>query len=287
LARTAVYALGHTKTLDNGQSTTTSISYDSGFTNVQPVCTTDPNVAITCENEGGAGAPPQAVPLGRQIDESVSDFGGAPLRDTKTAYLWQSNPSYLTANILDATSSVTVYDGLANLKAQTTNQYDQGSSCLCGNLTSVTKLLSGGTSPVTNYAYNSAGMLSQLTDPNGNVTKYFYDSTGAFLNQIQYPATPPSVAHNDIFAFDPNTGLMTLHTDQNGQLTSYHYNSMARLINVSYPDKGNTTYCYSDDPTSSCYTPALPPVFTTSKLINNQSTVLKKTRSHLINASEG
>jgi RHS repeat-associated protein len=84
-------------------------------------------------------------------------------------------------------------------------------------------------------------MAAVKTDANVNSTKYDYDSTNAYVSEIDYPD-----GTSEEFAHDFNTGLMTSHTDPNSQTTYYVYDSMRRPLSVSYPDGGETMYCYTD-----------------------------------------
>jgi RHS repeat-associated protein len=235
---------GYTTTLDNGMSTTTLISYDSGFVDEQPVCSSTNG----CQNNYEGYLGPVTVSFGRQTDEKTTDYGGAILRDTKTEYQWQANSNYLTANLLDLPYSVTVFNGSGQQSAMTTYGYDENNGSpqgVFGNQTSVTRWLSGGTSPKSQTVYNSAGMTAKLIDPLLNVTTYTYDSTGAFPQQIQYPTTA-NAAHIEKFVYDSNSGRTTSHTDQNNNVTTFSYDSMARTLSMGYPDTGRTTYCYTD-----------------------------------------
>src|SRR6266704_2244967 len=99
------------------------------------------------------------------------------------SYKWQSNSNYLTANILDSPCLLTVYGPgpmpppptscappsvQANQDAQTAYGYDENNGSpqgVYGNQTSVTRWLNGGTSPKTQYVYNSNGMRTKMCDP--------------------------------------------------------------------------------------------------------------------------
>lgn len=259
LQAAAILPNSNTTTLDSGQSTTTSMSYDGGFVDAQPVCTNTAG-GITCQS--GYTISPQNVTLGRKIDENISDYSGTLLRDVKTSYQWQSNSSYSTANILDAPCLITTYGPgslpsqtsctpppvQSNQAAQTIYGYDENNGSpqgVFGNNTSVTRWLNTGASTKTQTIYNSQSMPKTTIDANLNNTQITYDSTGLFPKQIQYPSTN-GVSHIEQPAYDANTGLLTSYTDQNGNKTSYSYDSAYRITSVNYPDGGSTTYCYTD-----------------------------------------
>jgi YD repeat-containing protein len=201
--------------------------------------------------------------VGSDIERDEYDYGngapGALLRRTQTQYQWQLDTSYFSAGQLDRPATITIYDGTGVTEAKTTLAYDEPayqSSCAsnpCGDLTTVRKYVNSSSSVSTHYAYNSQAMLTAVIDPNGNQTTYAYDSTGAFLSTVNYPAV--NVAHIEYFNYDGNTGLMISHADQNSQTTSYTYDAMRRMTNVQYPDGGQDSYSYYDSPSASCSGP--------------------------------
>jgi RHS repeat-associated protein len=233
-----------TTTWPNNQSTQVQVTYDAGFSYVDNFQSTNPFY----------------TKYGLPLEQDNYDYTGALLSKTTKVYKALSSDSnagsYLSANLLSLVDSQTVFNGGGTQMAQTTNLYDEsnGSVCTtlpCGDLTSVTRWLNGGTSPKTQYKYNSNGMLTTKCDPIdlscSNPTAYTYDGTGAYLSQTQYPTT--NVAHIEHFIFDSNTGLMTQSTDENGTSnpTNYFYDCMMRPYLITYPDGGqeNVTYNYS------------------------------------------
>ena len=77
----------------------------------------------------GAGNPPGTGIYGLPIAKREYDFGsgapGALIRKTATAYYYQTNPLYLTYNILTLPYTVQVVDGSSTQKALTTYGYDE------------------------------------------------------------------------------------------------------------------------------------------------------------------
>jgi len=211
-----------------------------------------------------------------------SDYGppglvGPALRETISIPQWQNSNAYLTANLLSPLTSVTIVDGNSVQLARTDYAYDEsnGSVCTtlpCGNATSVTRWLNTGTSPKTQYVYNSNGMRTTMCDPIdtacANPTRYTYDSTGMFLSRVQYPNTG-STAHIENFSYDFNTGLLNWHEDQNGQRTSFGYDTMRRMKRVDFPDFGWETFCYVDKPADSCPSTNTVPSLVFTKAINS------------------
>jgi RHS repeat-associated protein len=258
---------------------------------------------------------------------SEYDYGqgavGALLRQTTQTYQTFSNTPGYTAN---APCKTVVFDGNNNPYEETDYLYD-GNSTLCGavssasstsgvtvvagthdesnfgpstttprgNVTTKTKWLSTGNSPVTTYAYDETGRVVSMTDPCGNgtcsdmpnatthTTNYYYadsyttgtntcsaangpaGNTNALLTKIVYPLTS-GVVHSECFSYDYNSGQLTGMKDENGQLTTYAYNDpFYRPTQANYPDTGSTTISYNDTAPS--------PSVTTSKLITSTVTL--------------
>jgi RHS repeat-associated protein len=202
--------------------------------------------------------------FGQLLSASESDWGGSVLRTTSHTRLWQSNWNYYAANLIDLPSVDTVLNQQGAQVSQTSYAYDQSPSPsgARGNLTSVTRWLNGGTSPLSKTVYNASGMPVQKIDPLQNTTLIGYDSTGLYPNTITHPKTG-SVAHVEIPAYDDNTGELLSHKDENLNLTSFSYDSMRRLTHTNYPDGGSETVNYND---------AIPPSYTFTKVINSSTT---------------
>ena len=267
----AVFPSVVTTTMDSGQVTTTTYQYnDGGFVDVQTACTVTGSNTYSCTY-----SPTQQMPFGRVTSTAISDYTGSTLKTVNTQYQMQLSSSYKAADFLDLVASTTTLDGSNSQTAKTTYGYDENNGSpqgIYGHRTSVAQMLNtssnivpcNGTTAGSNLTactvYNPQGMVTQKTDPNGNTTKYSYDSTGAFLSQIQYPDTNNgTIVHHSVnLAFDPNTGLQLSSTDQNGNLTSNQNDVMKRLTQVSYPDGGLTTYCYTDIGGATCAQSASP-----------------------------
>ena len=248
-----------TTTWPNGQQSQVQMTYDSGFTFA------DINWEESNYNYC-PGASPYTSSYGLVTSESHSDYGsGAPgpvLSTTKTNYLPLTNPSYVTANILDLPSSIITTDGSGNKCAETDYGYDESAvdpsgvtqqhvaapNPVRGNLTSVTRQLftnpcsspnPSSTPLTTTYHVFDTGMKHTVTDPLLHTTTYAYSPTyfGAFpttvTNALNQSAT---------YAYDFNTGLMTSMTDANSQTASYSWDSMLRLSQANSPDGGQQTF---------------------------------------------
>ena len=155
-----------------------------------------------------------------------------------------------------------------------------------GNQTSVSRLcLQGCTkAATTTYSYDETGHVTQITDPNNNLTKFFYTDSFTTLSGSQNGTyTPPNgntnayltkitnaLTQTENFTYDYNNGQLTILKDQNGQSTSYVYNDpFARPTLVTRPDGGTTTTTYNDAP----YNPSTPsPSVSTSTLASPSPT---------------
>jgi YD repeat-containing protein len=240
-----------TTVLDNGQTSQTTTTYDTGTSATLFSYSSNSNYTYP-------------VLYGVTTQRGESDFAqGTPgplLRQTNTQYVWQSNGNYLNANFLASPSSINVLNGAGQQVASTTYAYDENNGSpqgVLGNLTSTTKWLNGGTSPKTQTVYSTQGMSIKTIDAMGNATQISYDATGMFPNQIQYPTAANGVAHIEKFSYDANIGKITSHTDQNSQPTTFGYDSMRRLTGVTYPTGGGSeTYQFNDSsfPRSFTYT---------------------------------
>jgi RHS repeat-associated protein len=199
------------------------------------------------------------------------DYGngapGALLRQTTTAYKYQSSSAYQTNNLVTLPATVTVKDGSGNQNAQTTFGYDESSPASSGittqhdsappagtargNQTSKHRWLNTtGTTINSSATHFDTGETQTATDPKGNPTTFAYSAiyVGA------YPTTVTN-ALNQITTktYDFNSGLLASTTDPNKQTTTYSYDSLTwRPTQTKYPDQGLTTVCYSDIPSTSC-----------------------------------
>ena len=127
-----------------------------------------------------------------------------------------------------------------------------------------------------NTSVDSCG--TSYTDPN-HTTSYAYSTNyvGAYPTTITNP-----LLQQTNHTYDFNTGLLASTTDPNSRTTSYVYDKngntplpgMWRITQVNYPDGGQTTFCYSDTPGTSCSN-STPPfqVVTTKAITSSQNQV--------------
>jgi RHS repeat-associated protein len=243
--------------------------------------------------------PPYYTPYieGKVIEKDEYDYGsgtpGALLRRTLTSYLWQSNSSYWSANLLGPPTSVSVENGAGGQAALTNFGYDESPSPsgVHGNQTSVHRWLSNGAAVstancsvsvssggyLTSYTvYNSNGTVNESTDSCGqsagstnHTTTYGYSSSSCPSGTGYAGSRPVTVTNalgqTNLYCYDISTALLKLTEDPNGATTTYTYNdSLNRLTSVSYPDGGSDTFSYNDTIQS-----LQNPSFTFTKAINS------------------
>lgn len=269
-------------TLDNGQVSQTTYTYQNQFSNPSNPLGCD----ITC--------------LAVQTDEYNYDYGsgssGPVLKHTHTDYATFGNTPIFSAgpSIVDSPSDVIIFDGNSNKMAETDYAYDQtavspqvatqhddtrypsGSGLIRGNATTkaVKCLQTGCSNSVSTFAYDQTGQVTSRLDPCGNgtcsdmtgsghTTSYFYTDAYTTLNTSNgtnqaYTVTgnPTSayltkitdaLGHSTSFTYDYNTGELTSVVDSNTRTTGYIYNDLlSRPTQVNYPDGGQINNVYND-----------------------------------------
>jgi len=173
---------------------------------------------------------------------------------TSTTYMFQSpiSSAYTDANLVALPRLVNVADGYAGESGTTEYKYDEPNyspSDELGNLTTKSETyyynMGHGSTTHTSYSDSAPGMPVAKIDANGHTTTITYDSYGLFPLSVQRPTTN-GVSHTDSYTHDWNTSELLSHTDENNQTTSYSYDLMGRVASITYPDKGGSSFCYSD-----------------------------------------
>jgi RHS repeat-associated protein len=278
-----------TTTLANGNQTKVEMDYNYPLYGNYADALSDGNITAKREYDYGSGAP------------------GPLLRTTSKTYMDSVNSAYLNANLVTPLSSVAVTNNIGTRASYSTFNYDEfglissgvtvqhdinpPDGVTRGNLTSTHRWLSNGSAVsqtpcnvsvpnggyvVSSQVYFDTGLIQKSTDPCLYSSSYLYSPTyfGA------YPTTVTnSLNQNASSAYDFNTGQVTSSQDANSQSTGKQYDIMGRLTHVSYPDGGQTTYCYTDLGGSTCTQATSPPynLITTkaiSSALNETSTAV-------------
>ncbi|MHC8303870.1 RHS repeat-associated core domain-containing protein [Pseudomonas sp. PB3P13] len=109
------------------------------------------------------------------------------------------------------------------------------------------------------YQRNAQGDVTEATDPDGQVTRYFYDDKGQ-LQTIRYPDTSGHLlVWNALgqlveetlpdggvrrFSYDV-LGRQTTRQDEHGAVTRYHWDAIGRLLQTTLPTGATRAYSYN------------------------------------------
>ncbi len=207
----------------------------------------------------------EATSYGLPNDIRTYDFGigrpGPLLREITTSFLWSSNSTYQSANLLQTPTTVSTFDGRGTLVAKTVTNYDETNSLSAANIStqhgsalqtalghpsSVQRWQSTSSSPMSHTAWYDTGVPFTYTDPNGNLTTFSYAGqyAGALLT-----GSVNALNQTTQIGYDSSTGLQSSITDPNNQSTNFTFDNMWRVRSVSYPDGGQTTIKPNDGTT--------------------------------------
>ncbi len=95
----------------------------------------------------------------------------------------------------------------------------------------------------TQYAYDTVGNLTQITDPRGLVTTFAYDSLGRRTKVQGPPATPGGAAPTAIFSYDGQDRVRQV-TDPRSLVTAYTVDGLGNTTQQQSPDTGTTNATY-------------------------------------------
>ncbi|HSW87828.1 MAG TPA: FG-GAP-like repeat-containing protein [Candidatus Saccharimonadales bacterium] len=115
--------------------------------------------------------------------------------------------------------------------SETTDYYDNNATLTNaptkGDVTKEIKWLNGGTSPITQYTYDSYGNQTQVADANGHTTQTTYgtnDITNTYPDSVTNAKNQTTTS-----TYDLGTGNLLSKTDPNGFITSYTYDVFGRV----------------------------------------------------------
>lgn len=200
---------------------------------------------------------------GLPTEEDHYDFtNGTPtniLRQTLTSYASLGN------GIVSMPWTITVKDGVGNVKSLTTYTYDSGTLATSsgtpqhvsitgsrGNATTIASSVTGSTSLNRTFTYYDTGMLNVATDVNGQSTTMVYANATATCGNAFPTGVSEPLNLSKSFAWNCIGAVQIQITDENGQNTNTNYNDVFfwRPNTVTDPSGAATTYSY---PTASPY----------------------------------
>ncbi|MGC5809917.1 RHS repeat-associated core domain-containing protein [Ralstonia pseudosolanacearum] len=95
----------------------------------------------------------------------------------------------------------------------------------------------------TQYAYDTVGNLTQITDPRGLVTTLTYDSLGRRTKVQGPPATPGGAVPTVVFNYDGQDRVRQV-TDARSLVTAYTIDGLGNTTQQQSPDTGTTNATY-------------------------------------------
>ncbi|MDO3520323.1 RHS repeat-associated core domain-containing protein [Ralstonia pseudosolanacearum] len=95
----------------------------------------------------------------------------------------------------------------------------------------------------TQYAYDTVGNLTQITDPRGLVTTLTYDSLGRRTKVQGPPATPGGAVPTVVFTYDGQDRVRQI-TDPRSLVTAYTVDGLGNTTQQQSPDTGTTNATY-------------------------------------------
>ncbi len=110
-------------------------------------------------------------------------------------------------------------------------------------LTLSTQVLAQTQVSTTQYAYDTVGNLTQITDPRGLVTTLTYDALGRRTKVQGPPATPGGAAPTAVFTYNGQDRVRQV-TDPRSLVTTYTVDGLGNTTQQQSPDTGTTNATY-------------------------------------------
>jgi YD repeat-containing protein len=166
--------------------------------------------------------------------------------ETSTSFTYYSK-SCNVETIIDPLGKVTTleYDSYGNVK-KTTDAEDKSTQFFYDSLNRLTKVISaeGGSasggdadSKATEYRYDEAGNLKEVTDANIHPTKFEYDTK----NRLSKMTDP--LGKFEVYTYDGNGNLFST-TDRKLQTINFAYDEINQLIKKTLPGNWVTNFTY-------------------------------------------
>jgi RHS repeat-associated protein len=215
-----------TQTIEPGGRRTTSV-YDSDL-RLQSVTsegtTTDPEYyagsnKVKTITSTGTGTSTRGVDTSTGDTEYEIDERNENRRNHKDAN-GQPDQSFVAI--------VYVHDANGNITSVEVNRYAPGTNLDQAPFPTFQEQLKK-----TGYTYLAGSLVASMTDPNGNVTRYTYNTSG-YLTKIDAPPGMAETARRVTTVVPNADGSIGSGVDPKGQKTTYEYNGLGQLLKVSY-----------------------------------------------------
>ncbi len=107
----------------------------------------------------------------------------------------------------------------------------------------VARVLSNGTTQMTQNAYNALGKATITIEPDGRRSDYVYAPN--LVDLLKVTRVFNGVTTAESFTYDNQHNVLT-HTDANNGLTQYTYNAAGQVVSITDPRNSVTSYTYVD-----------------------------------------
>jgi RHS repeat-associated protein len=209
---------------------------------------------------------------------------GSVLRTTTWTYL--GTTPYITANILNRATRVTVADSSGSTHSRTDISYDDSgyinygtchtgvpqhsdtsggcSVTVRGNPTTVTTYsnAAGGSGSILHHSYydNLGNLVRADMDCCQSKTWLYSSTTNYSFPDSSTRGSSPGTQLTTSATYNQYTGLVATSTDENSQVTNYTFDNLKRPTILKRPDSTQLTWTYTDatPPTQSSVTAAVP-----------------------------
>ncbi len=109
----------------------------------------------------------------------------------------------------------------------------------------LTSFVDPATGVTTSFVYNAQGRITQVTNPNGDVTTLAYDASGEHLLTITDPILGTRALTYNTGIGGPREHSIASITERDGTQTLFGYDNRGRLTSINPPDAlGTTTFSY-------------------------------------------
>jgi RHS repeat-associated protein len=129
----------------------------------------------------------------------------------------------------DFVAMIYVRDGVGNVTSMQTNRYAAGT-----NLEQSPLPAPLGTLREIKYTYGAGGVVTSMTDPNGNTTNFTYDTNTGYRTGSDAPAGNGETSRRfTTSTYNPDGSVQRI-TDPKGQIITLEYDGLGRLIKANY-----------------------------------------------------